>query len=174
MTSLLSKSQKPAHSYSWSLCEEEEEKTHEALPNTRTLVKAAQKLHTKGCILLLLLLLPLLLLLGFTKCVNQHAPAKNLAKDKSFQAKEKRVSFTNPSILSCGWVDATVAAYLDSGCVGGWIFFLNFFFFKFYLYLLNVCWNVWWNVLLLAAEIGTPKANLAQNKRSMMGICLSL
>jgi hypothetical protein len=90
-------------------------------------VKAAQKLHTKGCILLLqLLLLPLLLLLlllGFTKCVNQQAPAKNLAKDKSFQASEKRVSFTILSIVSCGWVDATVAAYL--GC--GWVdFFLNF------------------------------------------------
>jgi len=95
-------------------------------------VKAAQKLHSKGCILLLLLLLLLLppppplllLLLGFlTKCVNQHAPAKILAKDKSFQAKKNRVSFTNPSILSCGWGDATVAAYLGSGWMGGWIFF---------------------------------------------------
>jgi hypothetical protein len=60
-----------------------------------------------------------LLLLGFTKCGNQQAPAKNLAKDKSFQAQKHRVSFTNPSILSCGWVDATVAAYLGSGWVGG-------------------------------------------------------
>jgi hypothetical protein len=172
MNSLPSKSQKPAHNYSWSLCEEEEEEeTHEALPNTRTLVKAAQKLHTKGCILLLPLLL---LLLGFTKCVNQQAPAKNLAKDKCLQAK-KTQSFLHNSLISFLWMGGCNGSSLSGFWVGAWIYFLkknnnNFF----YLYLLNVCWNVWWNVCCRQLKkVYSKSKSRTKQRRMMMVICWS-
>jgi hypothetical protein len=65
-------------------------------------------------------------------CKSTGHLQKTWPKTKAFKPIKNRVSFTILSILSCGWVDATVAAYLGFGWVGGFFFLIYFYFICFF------------------------------------------